>query len=270
MTLKSLYILEHIKTLDKRIQLPQRSLDCKMSPPQDDYRFEKKYGIPADRPHIATVSLEHHYCVEKVLDPGAKVGALNLGVFLVRHRTTGKLQVQKKIPFSQDLEREILVLQVLRHPYVVGFVDAFITNDTFPPQLSLYMEYCDLGSMQDLIKRYVKHNGTSHGSPAYLPEVFILHSLHSLASALQYLHHGIEVNDRRDPPVPRSITEWPTILHRDIKPDNILLRTPPAEYPPATQPSIYPHWPFNQHDLLGSIRTFPKVVLADFVSFPLR
>lgn len=169
------------------------------------------------------------------------------------------------------LEREILLLEVLRHQSVVGFVDACIT-DTVPRQMSLYMEYCDLGSLQKMIKRYTDHNNARYHKqqhPLHVPEAFIWHVLHSLASALQYLHYGIAGNDRRDPPCPKSLTEWPPILHRDIKPDNILLRTAPGAstlHKDPSQPAVYPHWPFNDEDPEGGDRTYPKVVLADFVS----
>lgn len=255
----------------------------------DPLRFQKEYGVPPGRSAIAKKPLDYLYRVEEVLDSGCganAIGGLNNGVFLVRHVKSGKHRVQKCIPAhtsmpdSSMLEREILLLEVLRHPNVVGFVDACIT-DTVPRQMSLYMEYCDLGSLQKMIKRYTNHNANRLATPGRqqqqqqpptcfsVPEAFVWHVLHSLASALQYLHHGIAGNDRREPPEPKDLTEWPPILHRDIKPDNILLRTAPGVlslYKDTSQPSVYPHWPFNNEDPEGGDRTYPKIVLADFVS----
>ena len=226
------------------------------------WRFEKTYGRPAGRAKIATVSLEHLYTVEKTLDPGAgagRKGGLNAGVFVVKNRKTGKSCVYKKIPgqHKEILEREILLLQVLRHPNIVGFVDAFIT-DHQPVQLGLYMEYCDLGSLQDLLDRYCSH------LPALIPESFVWHVLHSLTSALQYIHHGIAAGDRRDPPEPCDRRAWPIILHCDIKPDNIFLRSTHEQF------LVYPHHPLvpGKKVITQHPSSYPKVVLADFVRPP--
>ncbi len=240
----------------------------------DPFRFQKYYSVHPDRPAVSKTSLEHLYRVERVLDTGGRhkdaVGGLNEGVFLVRHVASGKLRVHKRIPTHRPmLQREILLLQVLRHPNVVGFVDACIT-DAIPQQMSLYMEYCDLGSLQGLIRKYMKYNDhQSLSSRVIVPESFVWHVLHSLASALQYIHYGIEGNDRREPPVPKDPTQWPPILHRDIKPDNILLRTASgaiASLKDPSRPLIYPHWPFNHGATENSASPYPKVVLADFVS----
>lgn len=228
------------------------------------WRFEKTYGTPAGRSGISTVSLERRYDVEKTLDPGdpaaGGVGACNGGVFVVRNRKSGKRCVHKKIPSQHKsvLEREILLLQVLRHPNIVGYVDAFITEH-HPVRLGLYMEYCDLGSLQNLLDSYCSHY------PAFVPESFVWHILHSLTSALQYLHHGIHATDHRDPPKPCDRRVWPIILHRDIKPDNIFLRSIGDE-----KSLFYPHWPFGSSQAIKTRHpsSYPKIVLADFVRPP--
>ena len=86
-----------------------------------------------------------------------QVGGLNLGVYLVKRKVDGKLCVQKKIDGTQYvLRREVHLLHHLKHPNIVAFVDAFITPKP-GREVSLYMEYCDLGSLGSLVKRYVVH-----------------------------------------------------------------------------------------------------------------
>lgn len=236
----------------------------------DPYRMERTYGRPAERPKISQCNLEHLFVKKKTLDEGEGrgPGALNQGVYLVKHRKSGVRCVYKKIAESEFLEREILFLQVLRHPNIVNYVDAFITEQR-PKELGLYMEFCDCGSLQDLINKYVSYNKEHppppNGPQELIPESFIWHVFHSLANALQYIHHGICAGDHRDPPEPAPRHIWPVILHRDIKPDNIFFRTQRGQNDRAL---CYPHWPLQRFNPTQTERpsSYPKVVLADFVS----
>lgn len=238
-----------------------------MSRYYQDLRFEKTYGLPAGRRRIAITSLENQYRIIKVIDKGGELGTFNAGVFLVENLQEKKLRVLKRIPpTTQMLEREILFLQVLNHPNIVGYRDAFITND-IPKSMGLYLEYCDGGSLADLINKYVEHNrGQAHRPPAYVPEAFAWHAIHSLANALQFIHHGIKSSDRRNPPVPMDPKNWPIILHRDLKPANIFLHYFPVPHGTRKRALLYPHGPFNHANPEYSMTTYPKLVLADFVS----
>lgn len=237
-------------------------------PEIDPHRIERTYGRPEGRPKISTRNLERFFVKEKTLDEGGGRGAggLNQGVYLVKHRKSSVRCVYKKIVDDETLEREILFLQALRHPNIVKYIDAFITEDT-PKELGLYMEFCDCGSLQDLLDKYVSHNKAHPpprgNPPALIPESFIWHVFHSMANALQYIHHGIRAGDHRDPPEPLSPHEWPIILHRDIKPDNIFFRTEPGQNDKAL---FYPHWPLTKSNPTRTDRpsSYPKVVLADF------
>lgn len=221
-------------------------------------RFLRVYGLPKGRNGISLDSLEHKYRLEKVIDIGGTLGALNQGVFLVRKLNDNRLCVLKRIPAETGvLEREVLLLQVLKHPNIVGYCDAFITSE-IPRQIGLFVEYYEGGTLRDLIGKY-------HDQGRRIPETFVWHVAHSLANALQYIHHGIQPTDRKDPPVPMDPEVWPPILHRDIKTDNIFLHYAPVQ-PTNGRALLYPHWPFNVDDSAFSHTTYPKVVLADFVS----
>ena len=238
----------------------------------DIWRIERQYGRPKGRPKISLSSLEQKYIKEKTLDEGEGrgTGALNQGVYLVKHRKSGVRCVFKKIVENESLEREILFLQVLRHQNIVEYLDAYITND-IPKELGLFMEFCDCGSLQDLLEKYVSHNEANppepSSEPARIPESFIWHVFHSLANALQYIHHGIRGEDHREPPEPLSAKKWPVILHRDIKPDNIFFQTVPGQ---NDRLLFYPHWPLQEFNPTPTDcpSSYPKVVLADFVSLP--
>jgi serine/threonine protein kinase len=84
-----------------------------------------------------------------------------------------------------------------------------------------------------------------------------------MASALQYIHHGVRPkdecpivypsNDRDDVVVARLLAnKWPVLVHRDIKPANILLRKSRNLYTTEVNGKQIQY------------RPYPDVVLADF------
>jgi serine/threonine protein kinase len=83
---------------------------------------------------------------------------------------------------------------------IVHYIDHFIRPALAPTlELCLVMEYCELGSLYDFIERMNKQQSRALLRPG------ILRSLtKDIAAAVFYLHHS-----------------W--IVHRDIKPDNVML-----------------------------------------------
>lgn len=178
----------------------------------------------------------------KTLDDGNSAhgvisGNMNDGVFLVKRKKDGLVCVQKRIPTrDKHLLNEIRILRLLEHPNICQYIDASISNDDPPPlRASLYVEYCDSGSLEMLLQKY-RERSTRPRARAYIPEGFIWKVFLELCSALQYLHHGIEADNTSPPKDP---PEWRRVLHRDIKPANVFLKS-------------------------GLYSKYPTVVLGDF------
>lgn len=124
-----------------------------------------------------------------------------------------KLKSKKLI---ENLEVEISILKSMKHPHVVGLLDYHQTSTHF----HLIMDYCSMGDLSyfirrrdqlvkthpvvsQLLARYPSPEG-SHG----LNETLVIHFLKQLSSALEFLRSK-------------------SLVHRDIKPQNLLL-CPPA------------------------------------------
>ncbi|CAD6441975.1 b2815d7e-977a-4bf9-a0ca-b3cff0e5d4aa [Sclerotinia trifoliorum] len=88
------------------------------------------------------------------------------------------------------------------------------------------MELCDIGTLDDMVSMMIA-NGE------YIPEAFIWHASEQLFDGLAFLHG--EHPEYRDKPEFRG--DKSTIL-RDIKADNIFLKSPPANSPPDIYPTL--------------------------------
>ncbi|KAI4120334.1 MAG: hypothetical protein LQ338_007088 [Usnochroma carphineum] len=122
--------------------------------------------------------------------------------------------------------REVYILQDLLPPHerIIRLYD-YTRN---PLTTKLYIEYCPLGDLEDIIDNYFNRD-------VRIPEGFIWHAFLQLAEAMHHLHTAA-----RD-----ETGKHVTILHRDIKPANIFLR-------PSSSSSC-PQSP-----------KYPDLVLADF------
>ena len=123
-------------------------------------------------------------------------------VKLVTSKLTNKLYAMKEINSSryktekqrQVVMKEIKLLENLHHPHVITYFNSFRENNNF----YIIIEYINGGSLEDLLIDNIKQKKV-------LSEKLVWDLLVQALSGLLYLH------------------EQRKIIHRDIKPDNLLL-----------------------------------------------
>jgi len=130
-----------------------------------------------------------------------QLGAGTSGVvYKVEHIPTNIIMARKMIKISRSDEnqattekailRELRILRLCRSPYIVAFYGAFLDDDA----ISIMMEFMDLGTLEGLYKKHGKIRESAVSIISY-----------QLISGLNYLYENHK------------------IVHRDIKPGNILL-----------------------------------------------
>ncbi|KAI9713308.1 MAG: hypothetical protein M1812_006667 [Candelaria pacifica] len=174
---------------------------------------------------ISSTSLDRKYTVLKCLDREEDPNHTKASIHLVRQNHTSHVCVRKEMGHEnrQLWRNEIDILRTFKHPYICAYIDAYIVE--FPPVSCLYMEYCELGDLHDVIDAY-----RLRGLYRRVPEAFVWQVFLQMVQALCYIHQGLEGWDA----ISRAATDgdatgvngWMQVIHRDIKPGNIFLQAP--------------------------------------------
>ncbi|XP_050147030.1 serine/threonine-protein kinase ATG1a-like isoform X1 [Malus sylvestris] len=136
---------------------------------------------------------------------GPKVGSGSFAVvWRSRHRQLGTEVAVKEIDkkplspkVSDNVLKEISILSTINHPNIIRLFEAIQTED----RIFLVLEYCDGGDLADYIRRHGK-----------VSETVARHFMRQLAAGLQVLQEK-------------------HLIHRDLKPQNLLLSTTVEDTP---------------------------------------
>ena len=128
-----------------------------------------------------------------------KLGAGCFGeVWKVKSKITNKEYAMKKLNLVKEkqssIKKEIEILKEVHHPNIVKFYTSFEKDN----MMYIVIEYIDGKNLDEIISE-AKEKKT------YLPEKLVWKIMLDLLSGLTYLHEEVK------------------IIHRDIKPDNILI-----------------------------------------------
>jgi len=158
-------------------------------------------------------------------------------------------KLNKKL--KDNLSSEIDILKGLHHPHIVALIDCHESTS----HIHLVMEYCALGDLSLFIKRrdtlashrYTRDMIAKYPNPrgGALNEVVVRHFLKQLASALHFLR------DRN-------------LIHRDIKPQNLLLCPSPSSYRSGVAQVIPYKGSDNSYEPITGLESLPMLKIADF------
>ena len=122
-------------------------------------------------------------------------------VYQMKSKLNNQIYAVKYVDFPKNnddiikIQREKMIMESLSHPNIVNLYRAF--SDKY--HYYFVSEYIDGSNLENYVKDFQKNNPNEH-----IPQQFVINIFKQILSGLNYLHSK-------------------NILHRDIKPDNILI-----------------------------------------------
>ncbi|KAF2141870.1 uncharacterized protein K452DRAFT_227801 [Aplosporella prunicola CBS 121167] len=168
---------------------------------------------------------------------------------LVAIKSVDITKLNKKL--KDNLSTEIQILRSLTHPHIVALIDC----KEVPKTIHIVTEFCELGDLSSFIKKrnsLIDHPATADMMKKYpnppiggLNEVLARHFLKQIASALEFMRAK-------------------NYVHRDLKPQNLLLNPPPIYYAKHRPEEVPLAAAENSMVPAVGIATLPMLKIADF------
>lgn len=216
-------------------------------------------GVQAKRPPAPSTPDSHPEDIIGDFKRGKEIGKGSFAtVYLAQHRKKKSFAAVKVVLLSKltkklkdNLDLEISILKSLQHPHIVALF-ACIEG---PTHMYLVMEYCQLADLSQFMKKrqqlttlpetadiFKKYPNQDNGG---LNEVLSRHFMKQIVSALEYLRSR-------------------NLIHRDIKPQNLLLN-PSPQYMTKLRPEDIP-LAASASSLVPTVgvNSLPMVKIADF------
>ncbi|MCJ1432102.1 hypothetical protein MMC27_001458 [Xylographa pallens] len=202
----------------------------------EEYRFKQGTSRdPWDPPigtdlaeWLDTLSIGKHFLLgnEKWVIKGSfNHGSTSAAVKIVCNaRRNTELFVCKAVlhrKFTQQVPKEVRILRDIlpNNARLCAF------SEYFPaPKNVFLMEYCNGGDLERIAFRYRQLDD-------FVPESFLWHILLQVAEGLAFLHHGRSQTAS-------SNHAWGSIIHADIKPENLFLQWRPGSDPAKDYPDL--------------------------------
>jgi len=181
-----------------------------------------------------------HYVIVSEIGEGAfaKVykGAQTKSNQTVAVKSVPRAKLDKKT--FQSLESEISILKKFQHENIVQLIDCFKSKN----HVHLIMEFCSLGDLAKYLKSR-KEISELKGSAGGLEENIVRNFMSQFVSALKFMRSQ-------------------NLIHRDIKPQNLLLQSPSAYYQAGIS-EVNHIYPILKVADFGFARSLPSQSMAE-------
>ncbi|KAJ3195025.1 Serine/threonine-protein kinase ulk2 [Irineochytrium annulatum] len=229
-----------------------------------DFAVSEEIG----RGSFATVYMGRRVPSSREVDKG---GASQNGLRLVAIKTVNREKLNRKL--AENLETEIRILKGIHHDNIVALLDIVKTDK----HIHLVMEYCSMGDLSLYIKRKgsfpssANHGvgagsnpqGGSSADPVInsivpLPQPITDPNVNPLAAPWGGLNEVVVRHYLRQLAFAIEFLRSQSLIHRDLKPQNLLLNPPPPNSPPVQIPSSF------RNGRTHTVPALPTLKLADF------